>query len=201
MINGLTDFLKKHVKAGGDLYIVNELDDGQVILSTTKEPDRRSCAFVDMAFIVDELRISTDVAAGMPEPFRTHLKNGGKLYSIGGPQNGEICVSMSNDGTGEMFMEEYRKASDDITGNYAQMGAVMTKCIHDLKDDESSGNARQAAAAELRNHLIYCAQLKELDDLTVIYRDKTEDNSIGYDPAAVSQFVNALCEKYLGLEP
>ena len=72
---------------------------------------------------------------------------------------------------------------------YHEVAKRMWDCVLKIKDSSVPRNERAAAANTLREDLVRSALDKNLDELTSIYKDKTSDAIIGYDPVAVSSFI------------
>ncbi len=104
---------------------------------------------------------------------------------------------------GEEFDEwkdAYREKNTGLT-EYWAVAEDMKQCVLTIKDREQSDSTRAAAAANLKRHLEKCLSDANLNKLTAVYRDKKEDNAIGYDPPAVSTFVNRMLSAYPKPEP
>lgn len=89
-----------------------------------------------------------------------------------------------------------RNAPDVPTG-YWQLAEDMRQYVGIIRDKmEQSEGARTAAADKLRKKLKKCLSDVNLNRLTDIYRDRKEDNILGYDSDAVSQFVTQMLQAY-----
>ena len=67
----------------------------------------------------------------------------------------------------------------------------MRETILIIKSSDTSSKAKLRAVELLNELLQECLTIRELDELTAIYRDKPSSLIIGYDPVAVSQFVSS----------
>ena len=68
--------------------------------------------------------------------------------------------------------------------------------VLDIKDKSLSNEAKTASAYRFKVTLVKCVLDPNLDDLTIIFRDKKADNILGYETGAISKFVNKLSRKY-----
>lgn len=97
--------------------------------------------------------------------------------------------------------EEFDKWMDGNRGKntgpteYWALAEDMKACICKIKSKQND-NIVQAAAARLKRCLEKCASDVNLSELTAGYKDKKEDNAIGYHPPAVARFVTELLNRY-----
>lgn len=107
-----------------------------------------------------------------------------------------MSVSTSKDSDGVVISGEYRRLDDELGNNYAKIADDMTGYIKIVRDKSVSVAERKNTALRLRNYLIYCSSLMDLDELTDIYCHKENNSIIGYDAAAVARFVSCMVDKY-----
>ncbi len=84
---------------------------------------------------------------------------------------------------------------------YWAIAEDMKKCIYTIRDTNQSDGAKKTAAARLKKQLEKCLSDVNLNKLTAIYRDKAEENAIGYNPPAVTAFVRRMSMVYPEPEP
>ena len=84
----------------------------------------------------------------------------------------------------------------DVPAGYWKTAEDMKRWIYIIRDLEQSDNARSRAAAKLKRQLKRCLLDVKLSELTALYKDKEQENVIGYDPHAVADFVNRLSNRY-----
>ena len=65
-----------------------------------------------------------------------------------------------------------------------------------LSDKSNPQQERQQYASAIRDILIRCTLIQELDELTKVYTKQTAKNVFGYEPAAVVGFINKMKETY-----
>lgn len=83
----------------------------------------------------------------------------------------------------------------DVPLGYWKTAEDMKKYIQIIKSQQSM-EARSDAAEKLKLQLKKCASDAALSELTAIYKDKKEENAIGYNPPAVYWFVEQLANRY-----
>ena len=76
---------------------------------------------------------------------------------------------------------------------YWKIAEDMKKCVKLIKYGSVT---EKIAASDLKRHLERCLADMELRDLTVIYKGLKKNNAIGYDTAAVTQFVQRMANRY-----
>ena len=102
----------------------------------------------------------------------------------------------------EDFEEEFDKwvdAKREKNANGTEYWVIaedMKKCIFTIRDRKQTDSARATAAASLKKHLEECLLDAGLSELTAIYKDKKEENVIGYNPPAAARFVTQLLNRY-----
>ena len=102
----------------------------------------------------------------------------------------------------EDIEEEYDALPDDNTDTfdesvrYWRMAEELKTYVEIIKSKQQSDNAKKLAAAKMKNQLKKCLSDANLSELTAIYRDKEEENVIGYNPPAVAQFVTRMSNRY-----
>lgn len=112
-------------------------------------------------------------------------------------RNGDLANIMMN-----TVFEEYERTAGlerrDLadTKSYADIAEEMMNALLVIKDKKSDKNEKLTRMSTLREQLVRCAMDKELRDLTQIYREKVENNQLGYDAIAVSRFINQMRRKY-----
>lgn len=89
-----------------------------------------------------------------------------------------------------------KKEKDTETIEYWAIAEEMRKYIFTIRDQRQSDSAKRAAAVKLKRQLKKCLLDANLNELTAIYKDKMEENAIGYNPPAVAQFVTRLSNRY-----
>ena len=67
----------------------------------------------------------------------------------------------------------------------------MKQCVDSIMNRDLSDDERHSAAVLLRNHLMHCLEMKELDEITPIYKDQYKDVVIWFNPLCVGNFLNA----------
>ncbi len=98
--------------------------------------------------------------------------------------------------------EEYGKwlagsrNTPDMPLGYWKMAEDMKRYVFTIRDMSLDDGARKTAADKLKGLLKKCLSDVNLSELTAIYRDKEEENAIGYHPPAVARFVTVLCRRY-----
>ncbi len=91
---------------------------------------------------------------------------------------------------------EDKREEDTEQMKYWAKAECMRKYILIIRDNEQSGKAKMEAALKLRRRLKKYLLDENLSELTAIYKDKKENNAIGYNPTAVAQFVTRLSSRY-----
>lgn len=94
----------------------------------------------------------------------------------------------------DKWIDTNRKKDDGPT-EYWAIAEDMKKCVITIRLRQDS-SAMRMAAANLKKYLDRCLSDQKLSDLTAIYRGMEEDNAIGYNPAAVSNFVRRMANRY-----
>ena len=119
-----------------------------------------------------------------------------------------ITLNTNDDSMAESFMNSVYEIYDKEAGQshqslsepvqYWKLAQSMREDTMIISDKKQSQKERLAAVARLRENLTRCAMDKDLDDLTVIYRDTPPEPKvpIGYDRIAVSKFVVLFHKKY-----
>lgn len=192
----LPEPMREHADNGGKLWQVTEPKDNLTSIATSKTGDGVP---VNASYVICGLRIGPEVIPFLSEYERKHLENGGKMYIVGEPLNGKILVSDSTGLDGYVEMEDYCFFLDDEDTSYPGIAAAMKECVDTIKrkmDDEHADDRKESAAVTLYNYLKYCLTIPDLDKLTSLYRDKEEDNVIGYNPPAVAYFVGSMLKQY-----
>ena len=82
-------------------------------------------------------------------------------------------------GPGEPYRDPY----------YKLLSQSMLDAVLLVKSKTASPKMKLEAAELLKEWLLECLTIKELDELTEMYRDKPSSIIIGYDPVAVSKFI------------
>ncbi|MDE6169362.1 MAG: AAA family ATPase, partial [Acetatifactor sp.] len=100
----------------------------------------------------------------------------------------------------DKWMDANREKSSALT-EYWAIAEEMKQCVLTIRNKNNSDNARAAAAASLKRHLEKCLSDVNLSSLTAIYKDKKEENVIGYNPEAASAFVRRMVSVYPKPEP
>lgn len=84
----------------------------------------------------------------------------------------------------------------DVPMGYWKKVEDMSQYIRMIRDPKQSEHAKLSASKKLKEQLVKCLSDVNLNKLTAIYRDKEEENVIGYDPSAVSAFVSQMLCAY-----
>lgn len=105
----------------------------------------------------------------------------------------------------EYVDDEYGKwlksnRNPDVPIGYWKTAQDMEACVKIIRESEQD-DVRRTAANKLKEHLKRCLQHVNLSKLTAIYRDKKADNALGYETAAISQFVTQMLRAYPKPEP
>ena len=66
----------------------------------------------------------------------------------------------------------------------------MIDALEIIKSTQSPSTSKRMAAELLKELLLECLTIRELDDLTAIYSTKPSSNTFGYDAAAACKFVH-----------
>lgn len=191
----LPDFMRKHAENGGKLWVIKEPKDGRAFIAMSKTGE---AVCVNSSYVVCEIRIHPDYIPLLAEWERKHIENGGNLYMIGEPINGKALVSTSAELDGHIEMENHYWFSEYIDTDYSEIAAAMVECINIIRlaCGKDADARKRNAGIRLYNYLVYCTTLPDLDVLTSIYRDKLEDNIIGFNPPAVAHFVGKMRSRY-----
>ena len=72
---------------------------------------------------------------------------------------------------------------------YESLSQSMLDAIWVIKSKTASTQEKLDAALLIKESLLECLTIKELDELTAIYRYKPSAIIIGYDPVEVSKFI------------
>lgn len=112
-------------------------------------------------------------------------------------RNGDLANIMMN----TVFEEYERRAGMErtdlaTTTSYADIAEEMFQSLLIIKDKTADKNEKLTRMTRLKEQLVRCAMDKELRDLAQVYRDNVQDNAIGYDPIAVSRFINNMRRVY-----
>lgn len=114
-----------------------------------------------------------------------------------GIDNGELADLMMN-----YVYEEYDKTSGtnrknlEVPVQYWKIAEQLRSEAFDIRDKSLSDETKLTIANHFKETLVKCILDPNLDDLTIIFRDKKADNVLGYDTGAISQFVGKLSSKY-----
>lgn len=184
----------EHIHNGGKVWLVKEPEDDKALVSISKNPDDVN-AVIDASDLITKVRNKPSIAECMPEPFASHIRNGGRLYVIGWVKDGKICVSTSMQPGGYSVMVPCYRVQDEIGTDFAEISKILYECVQIIKSDKPD-DERISAGLRMRDYLIYCTTIKELDDLTAEYRDTSCDLIIGYDPPSTLKFVSRMLAKY-----
>lgn len=118
----------------------------------------------------------------------------------------EIEISERNGDLAELMMNTVYELYESRSGE-VRVGLASTipyyEIAENLKADGAGAsdrrmdpNERLALATRMRETLVRLTMDKELDDLTVIYRDKTAKGVLGYDQEAVGRFIDEMLKKF-----
>lgn len=194
------DFMQEHVKNGGKLYVITEPENDKVLISMSEE-NYGNTVSVNTADVIIKLakKVKPNVLAVMPKEMEKYRRSGGDTYMIGYPKDGKCVIATGM--TSESFSitvnyyewAEYEFAEYEKP-DYSEIAATMAKCIRQIRKNQDELGRR--ASIRLRNYLIHCTTLEELNNLTAIYRNNKSNLIIGYDPKRVAKFVGEMLKKY-----
>lgn len=193
-IDQLSDNIRKQYEDNnGFMFIVNDRDRDHAMLSPARgiEPIP-----VDWKYVIQKISVDPSVAIEKKDPFREKALAMGGLYAIIIPKEEKVFVYADIQCKGQCFEEPYILLSKRLGTDYIKIRNEMDYAIRMIKSRDVTMKRRETQGIKLRTHLDYCLSLKELDELTAVYRDKVADNVIGYDPTAVIEFMKLLFEKY-----
>lgn len=189
--------MQEHIREGKKVGAIKELKGGKLLIATSRKPDAIT-AVVDADDVSAKIRRMRECDIPyLPEPIRSHVMNGGSLYEIGTPKNGKVIISTTPELDGYIMEDEYRTLAEKFGTDYPYIVGAMKRRIKEIKNEDLSISERRTSASHLRNCLIYCTTLKELDNLTAIYRDEVDEELVTkYKPRAIMEFVDKLDERY-----
>lgn len=185
--------IQEHVRTNGYLWVVKELETDVVAAVSRDGTD--SILIPKSRMVVRTRKVRFDVLAAMPEEMQEYEKQGGCTYSTYYPENGKIRISTSKELNGySVTVDSYSWAEYYGDLSYHELAVDMHNCITMIR--KAKGDVPLNAASRLRGHLVYCTTLTDLDELTALYKDKEEDNVIGYNPVSAGKFVGKMLDKY-----
>lgn len=115
-----------------------------------------------------------------------------ELFSDAGEQE-EEDVEDGNEKF-DKWVAANRKKSAELT-EYWVIAEEMEKCV-DIIRSKQDNRARKRAATNLKRHLKRCLADENLSELTDIYKNMEDENAIGYNPCAVSEFMRKMHARY-----
>lgn len=188
-----TDILPEQAKQfqadGGELEIRKHPENGKVTVYAGREDEEGF--IMDSRYMLIEIATKPEYISEYPEPFRSYVKNGGRMYMIGESKDGYIPVTYGLEPDSLVVMEKHMWASeifDKMT--LEEILAEMKQCVDSIMNRDLSDDERHSAAVLLRNHLMHCLEMKELDEITPIYKDQYKDVVIWFNPLCVGNFLN-----------
>lgn len=128
---------------------------------------------------------------------KTYLEIAAKHNVTVNERNGDLANLMMN----TVFEEYERRVGTERrdlanTTSYADIAEDMMNALLVIKDKKADKGEKITRLNALKEQLVRCAMDKELRDLTQIYRDKQDNNPLGYDVIAVSRFINSMRREY-----
>lgn len=101
------NFLFKYQQDGGNLYMIDDLKDNTISVSPnfSTDLDDAKPVRISIDYVTQEVRIKEGHDPLLAPEMKNHIKNGGKLYTLGCQKNGVIFVSSENPVTGHMTNE------------------------------------------------------------------------------------------------
>ena len=192
-IDSMPAHIQEHVRTNGYLWVVKELETD--VAAAVSKDGTDSILIPKSKVVARTKRARFDVLAAMPEEMQEHERQGGYTYSTYYPENGKIRISTNKELNGcSVTVDSYSWAEYYGDLSHHELAVDMHECIVMIR--KAKGDVQLNAASRLRGHLVYCTTLTDLDELTALYKDKEEDNVIGYNPPAVADFVGKMLDKY-----
>lgn len=187
------DIRKQYEDNNGFMFIVNDRDKDYAMLSPARgiEP-----VPVDWKYVIQKISVDPSVAVEDREPLREKALATGGLYAIVIPKEEKVFVYADIQCEGKCHEEPYVLLSKRLGTDYIKIRNEMDYAVRMIKSSSVTMKRRITQGIQLRTCLEYCLTLKELDELTAVYRDRTADNILGYEATAVMEFMRLLFEKY-----
>lgn len=188
--------MREHLNKGKKLWLMKEPENGQVFLTISK--DDKDGAYIDASETVTEVYVRPEVVDEVPEPFHSHLLNGGKLFSIGETADGKALLSTTADRNENMFLEDAHPIAEQFGDNFAIIAMSMLDCFHFIRKQALPIDSRKERCWRLYNYLKHCLTFSDLDELTAIYREAVDiESPLGYEAEPVGRFVGLMADNYL----
>lgn len=187
------DIRKQYEDNGGFMFIVNDRNKEYAMLSPARGTESVP---VEWKYVIQKISVDPSVAVEEREPFREKALATGSLYAIIVPKEEKAFMYADVQCEGKCYEEPYVLLSKRLGTDYIKIRNEMDYAIRIIKSNSVTMERRRIQGIHLRTHLEYCLTLKELDELTLVYRDKAADNILGYEPAAVIEFMRRLFKKY-----
>ena len=84
----------------------------------------------------------------------------------------------------------------DVPIGYWKIAEDMSQNIRIIKDPKQNERAKLSASNKIKERLVKCLSDVNLNKLTAVYRNRKEENVIGYHPSAVADFVTQMLRAY-----
>lgn len=187
--------MRDYIKTGKRLWVVKPSENG--MSRVRMKHDEGEEASIPSKFLLCKLRIRPEYREIHEEPIRSYLMNGGSLYIQGEPVDGKVIIRAGMGPNAYLFENKWKDKTKELESDPVRIADILKTCVRMIKDASLSLYDRQEAACCLRDYLVHCIYIKELDQLTELYRDKVDEDLITlYKPKAILEFVNALSEAY-----
>lgn len=188
--------MREHLDKGKKLWLMKEPENGRVFLTISKDDEEG--VYIDASETVTKLHVRPEVADEMPEPFRSHLSNGGELFCIGETADGKAFLSMTADRNENMFSENVYPIAESFGDNFAIIAMNMLDCFHFIRKQALPLDNRKERCWRLYNYLKHCLTFSDLNELTAIYRDAVDiESPLGYEAEPVGRFIGQMADNYL----
>lgn len=176
-INRLPDNIRKQYENNnGFMFIVNDRDRDYAMLSPARGTEPVP---VDWKYVIQKISVDPSVAVEDREPLREKALATGGLYAIVIPKEEKVFVYADIQCEGECYEDPYVLLSKRLGTDYIKIRNEMDYAIRMIKSGSVTMGRRRTQGIRLRTCLEYCLTLKELDELTAVYRDKPADNILG----------------------
>lgn len=176
-INRLPDDIRKQYENNnGFMFIVNDRDRDHAMLSPARGTEPVP---VDWKYVIQKISVDPSVAVEDRESFREKALATGSLYAIIIPKEEKAFIYADAQCEGECYEDPYVLLSKRLGTDYIKIRNEMDYAIRMIKSGSVTMGRRKTQGIRLRTCLEYCLTLKELDELTAVYRDKPADNILG----------------------
>lgn len=227
--------LQKHVKNGGDLYMIGYPKDDKCVIAAGKTPESCSAkvsyyGWAEYEFAGCEKPDYTKAAEVMAECIykirkdqdqiglraatklrnyliwcasQTELEDLTVVYR--GSKRDDFIIGYDPVQVSlfvQKLLKKYPKP-ENIVGRhlkhrkriYSEIGAMMSDCLDVVQNSKNKEEINKAARL-LHMYLEDCLKRGGMDRLTVIYKNRTDNNEIGYELESVAEFVDMLMDEY-----